>query len=129
SGLLFSDPNIEPGVKYLYRISINTADSLKGSVFISPDDPYVLPRPGNLTANSNDGLVSLKWDKSNHAHYTAYTVERSMDGQHFTPVSEAPLVTVSPTEMKDTRYVYAVDSLPDKSMEVFYRVKGLTPFG
>jgi len=129
SGLWFSDKAVTQGEKYLYRVVINTMDSLRGSVFISPDDPYILPQPQNLKGDFKEHMVSLRWDKNNIRLFTAYLVERSDDGKRFRSISDAPIVTVSPTAAEDTRYEYAIDSLKDLSRTYYYRVKGLTAFG
>jgi fibronectin type 3 domain-containing protein len=132
SGLAFTDSNVKKGEKYLYRVIINDpldTQGLKGSMFISPDDPYELPKPQNVKAEFKDQLVSLKWDKSKARNYTAYIVERSFDKKTFAPISDAPLVTVSPTSTEETRYEYASDSLKELGKTYYYRVKGVSPFG
>ncbi|MEO5603909.1 MAG: hypothetical protein ABIR06_23540 [Cyclobacteriaceae bacterium] len=127
SGLWYTDKLVRKGEKYLYRVTINTPDSLRGSIFISPDDEYQLTKPQNIKAEFKDQIVSLRWDKSNQ--YTAYIVERSEDGKHFVSISDTPLVTVSPNESEETQYGYAIDSLKDLSNIYHYRVKGVTTFG
>src|SRR5687768_5896743 len=77
SGLWLTDTLIKKGEKYLYRVTINGADSLRGSVFIGPDDDYRLTAPQNLKAEFHDRAVSLKWDHSQSTAYTAYKIERS----------------------------------------------------
>jgi fibronectin type 3 domain-containing protein len=129
SGLSFTDRKVNKGEKYLYRVVINSMDSLRGNVFLSASDPYVLPTPQDLRATFSEKIVSLRWTKDENGYYTAFRLERSTDGQHFSPASTAPLVTVSPVESKGTRYEYAVDSLRDLSHTVYYRVRGITPFG
>ena len=129
SGLMFTDRNVRYNEKYLYRITINAGDSLRGSVFISADEAYHLPKPDNLTGDFKAGYVQMRWDKNSDFRYSAYRVERSQDGKNFEPVSQAPLVTVSPSETEDSRYHYAIDSLRNNKDVFYYRVKGLTPFG
>lgn len=132
SGLWFVDRTVKKGEKYLYRVLIK-ADGLdpemRGSVFVSTDEPYALTKPGNLRADVEGSLVSLRWDKSRAGLYTAYRLERSSDGSVFVPTSDVPLVTLSPNEKADTRYDYATDSLADVTRTFYYRVKGVTPFG
>ena len=130
SGLWFTDKSVKKGEKYLYRVIINntTADSLRGSIFIGPDDPYALMKPRNLQVEVKDLTASLRWDKAMEG-YTAYIVERSTDGKIFKALFDEPLVTVSPTEEKQTRYEYAIDSLPDVTQTYYYRVIGISPFG
>lgn len=129
SGLWFTDTLIKKGEKYLYRVSVNGADSLRGSVFISPDDDYRLTAPQNLKAEFHDRAVSLKWDHSLATAYTAYEIERSEDGVLFTKISDTPLVTVSPDKDSEVRYEYATDSLPNGNQTFHYRITGITPFG
>jgi fibronectin type 3 domain-containing protein len=129
SGLWFTDKKVMKGEKYLYRIHIATADSLRGSIFISSHDPYSLTAPQNLSAEFKDNLVSLRWEKNKVNTYTAYQVERSSDGKTFKAISDVPIITVLPTEQADSRFEYATDSLPDMSTNWHYRVKGITPFG
>jgi fibronectin type 3 domain-containing protein len=129
SGLWWTDRQVKKGEKYLYRIIIDSADSLRGSVFVGPDDPYHLPNPENLQGDFQEQLVSLKWDKNKNAYFTAYKVEQSYDGKDFTLISDTPLVTVSPAEAGDAPFVYAVDSLHNPSQTRYYRVRGITPFG
>jgi hypothetical protein len=129
SGLWITDAQISSGEKYLYRITINATDSLRSSIFISPDDDYLLPSPKNLTAEFRDRFVSLRWDKYKTNHYTAHIIERSEDGTNFVRISETPIVTVSPTAAEDTRHDYAIDSIANMTKTFYYRVKGVTAFG
>ena len=129
SGLMFTDKNVDPSERYLYRIIINAGDSLRGSLFISPDEPYQLQPPENLKGEFKNGYIQLQWNKNNNYLYTAYRVERSQDGIIFHAISDSPLITVSPSDSEDTRFHYAIDSLPITDKLYHYRVKGLTPFG
>ena len=129
SGLWLTDHQVKRGEKYVYRIILNAADSLRGSVFIGPDDLFELPKPLNLQADFKDKFVSLKWDKTEVSHYTAYILERSEDGKAFRSITDSPLITVAPTAMTDTRYEYAIDTLADLTTTYYYRVRGITPFG
>jgi fibronectin type 3 domain-containing protein len=129
SGLSFTDRKVRKEEKYLYRVVVNSMDSLRGNAFLSASDPYVPPTPQNLRADFSEKIVSLRWTKDQNGYYTAFRLERSTDGQHFLPASTSPMVTVSPLENKDTQYEYAIDSLKDLSHTVYYRVKGITPFG
>lgn len=129
SGLWFTDRNVTQDEKYLYRIVINSMDSLRGSIFVGPRDPYILPKPQNLKGDFRNGTASLRWDKAISRTFTAYIVERSEDGKNFRMITESPVATVSPSETEETRYEYAIDSVQDLSKTYYYRVKGVTPFG
>lgn len=128
SGLWFTDHAVNPVEKYLYRVIINSNDSLRGSVFVVAGGSVALPAPRNLQGEFKEQLVSLRWDSQNQ-FYSAYRVERSTDGKTFEPISDTPLVTVSPSAEDDGRYQYAIDSLRDLATVYHYRVVGLTPFG
>lgn len=131
SGLWFTDRTVRKGEKYLYRINIvqSGTENLRGSIFISPDDPHGLPKPLNLNVDFSDRQVAIQWDKNTVAPYTAYSVERSEDGKQFAPISETPAVTLTPTGQPENRFEYATDSIPDVSKTYYYRVRGITPFG
>ncbi len=129
SGLWFVDNTVKPRERYLYRIVANASDSLRGSIYIGPDDPRDLPAPQNLQADFKARTVHLKWDRTHLNTYTAFALERSSDGTEFQKVSDTPLATISPYETTDNRYEYASDSLPDPTKIWHYRVKGITPFG
>jgi len=131
-GLRFTDKDVKKGEKYLYRINCipfeSGYDTLKGSIFTELEK-YELPKPIDFSGEFKGNLVSLTWDQSHHSGiYSAYSVERSADGKNFKPISEEPLVTLSPGKT-ETRYQYASDSLPDLTNEYQYRVRGFTPFG
>jgi uncharacterized protein len=129
SALWFTDKKTLKGEKYLYRIVVKGQETLIGSLFISCDDQYLLPEPRNLVATFKSEAVSLKWESNALRKYTAYIVEKSMDGKTFYSISAEPIVTVSPTAGTDSKYEYAVDTLTDLSIRHYYRVKGVTPFG
>lgn len=129
SGLFITDKNVRKGERYLYRIVVQGNEDVRGSIFVSPDDPYTLHPPLNLKADFKDRVVSFRWDKSGSAFYSAYILERSSDGKTFNRISDTPLTTVTPTDADEGQYEYAVDSLPDVTLTYHYRVRGLTPFG
>ena len=129
AGLWFTDYEVNEGEKYLYRVLINTQESVRGSIYIGTEDLYELPRPQNLKADFEENLVSLRWDKNAATHYTAYILERSENGRDYKRISDTPLVTVSPGDQEDGRHEYAMDTLKHHSITYYYRVKGLTPFG
>lgn len=129
SGLLFTDLQVKPGEKYLYRVVIyQPTDTLRGSIYISPDDPHPLSRPEMVKATFQDAGVSLQWNRPVFAAYTAYSIERSTNGIDFSVISDVPLITVSPN-VNDVPFEIYTDSLQDPSQTYFYRIHGITPFG
>lgn len=129
AGLWFTDKEVQRGERYLYRIVLNKRDSARGSTFSYVESPYLLVPPQGLTATFQEGVISLKWERDASGMYTAYTIERSSDGVHFSSISETPQVNASATAFEDSRFVYAVDSVPSLYQRYHYRVRGLSPFG
>lgn len=129
SGLWFTDHTVKKGEKYLYRVVISSLDTIRGTIFVSPDDSYPLLKPQHLKVDVNGQVASLKWDSHHPVRYSAYRLERSTDGKSFSPLSGAPLVTVTPPGRENNRYEYAIDSLTILSQTYYYRVRGITPFG
>lgn len=69
--------------------------------------------PGNLSATSQGGSVNLSWDAStDNAGVTAYTVERSTDGQIWTSLNDNTTGTnySDSTVAFNTKYQYRVSS-------------------
>lgn len=130
SGLWYADKTVKENEKYLYRIEIfNGEDSTRGSVFIGQKDSYQLPKPQQLKADFKFPLVSLQWDKDIFGYYTAYRLERSLDGTNFKTVSDNPLLTLNPDKAAQNRFEYASDSIGNIGTEYQYRVRGISPFG
>lgn len=131
SGLYFTDKAVKKGEKYLYKIyTVAERDTVRGSIFISPDDVHSLPKPQNLVVNFRDNVANLRWDKPyRQGLYTAFQIERSNDGKTFRTISDIPMTTLSPTDLSSTRYEYAMDSVSDVSATYHYRVRGVSPFG
>lgn len=128
-GLRFADKEVRKGEKYLYRVVCipQPGDTLRGSVYVEAED-YKLPEPVEFTADTKDNLVSMKWNPSYYyGTYTAFIVERSENGKDFKSISQDPLITM--TGQEGSRYQYATDSLPDKTKQYYYRLRGLSPFG
>jgi hypothetical protein len=130
-GLYYTDRTVKKNERYLYRFVVAGAGSqtIKGSVFVEPDAPYLLPVPMDFSVQTDEKLVSLRWDKSYHKRiYTAYIVEKSEDGTNFKNVFGDPVTTLSP-EPVDAKFEHVSDTLQEFGKEYHYRIKGLSPFG
>lgn len=129
-GLYLTDRQIEKNVKYLYRISVITpTDTLRGSIFLDPAQKYTLPAVAGVTGEAKGNAVTLRWNQLDYASfYTTYSVERSEDGKTFAEVTDLPGVSLSKKGV-DSKYQYAVDTLPSIDKEYIYRIRGLNPFG
>ncbi|MDX1630056.1 MAG: hypothetical protein R3345_15210, partial [Fulvivirga sp.] len=135
SGLGFEDFNVKENEKYLYKIVSNIPDSVykvkAGSVFIGLKDQSPLPEPQGLSAEFADQTVLLSWNRKYFEKiYNSYVIERSDDGgKTYKRINKDPLVNTFEKEHPDTEKFYKLDSLPQNSVEYFYRVRGISPFG
>jgi uncharacterized protein len=131
-GLYYVDKEVSTNEKYLYRITSRhpRTGAIVGSIYVSPDGDYQLPKPVKFSAEAKGNLINLRWDQSYHKRiYTSYFVERSDDGKNFKSISEDPFSTLTPDSRQETQYQYAYDSVEGNSKEYHYRVRGLTAFG
>lgn len=131
SGLSYSDKSVVGGEKYLYKVFVNdTIPQDTAMVFLDASYPtpmYRLPKPkvkwGDKIAEISLDLMVLD------GVYTSYDIERSSDGgKSFTSISEAPTISISPSEERNYT-LFRRDSLPDNATNFIYRVYGTDCFG
>jgi hypothetical protein len=124
AGLYLEDEDVKKGERYAYRIApaqqpqgliIDTA-----YVIASLDEPVVLAKPQELAIVFGDSTATLGWLTSlSRSMYSAYVVERAVDGKNFKPVSDLPIL---PTSADKNGFSYYQDSLPDNDNRYTYRV-------
>lgn len=130
SGLLYTDKDVNANEKYLYKISISgSTDSCSTSLFIGSKDVYELPPIAHVGAERQGALVQLQWQKDKANLYTAYEIERSVNGKDYSRISDEPVTMLTPTEEESSSVIYASDSLMAIPARLWYRVVGITPFG
>ncbi len=132
AALMYVDRDVRPGERYLYRVLL--ADKGKqnrvepGNVLKSPEERQKLPRPTLVGIEWGDRTASVTWDtKKDVGIYTAYYLEKSTDSINFTMATDLPVVSGS-EQKEQTKNAY-VDSLDDNEKKVYYRMRGITPFG
>ncbi|NII28403.1 hypothetical protein HB364_25195 [Pseudoflavitalea sp. X16] len=132
AGLRFVDRTVKKGERYAYKISV--AQQPKGAAIepavcvTSLQEPIKLSPPREFSVQFGDSLAVLQWlSNIDKGIYTAYMVERSLDGKKFTPVTDLPVIYSG--DKADQSFSYFKDSLADNETTYYYRVKGLTPFG
>ena len=132
AGLFFEDVEVETGHRYAYRISLAhqpegmIVEPVVITIDSKPEEP--LTKIQELEANFADRKVTLAWPEMKYyGVYSSYFIQKSTDGKSFENLSELPYVHVS--NEKELNYQYFVDSLPDNTIEFYYRIIGLTPFG
>lgn len=131
AGLYLEDNNVKTGERYTYRIALaqQPKNLIIDTAYVSAcvDEPMLLARPQELAIVCSDSSVTLGWLTTFSKNmYSAYVVERAVDGKNFKPVSPLPVI---PTETDKRGFSYYQDSLPDNDNKYTYRVKGITPFG
>jgi uncharacterized protein len=132
AGLMYVDRDVRPGERYLYRVSLADKSKEKrvepGNVLRSPGERQTLPKPDMVGIEWGDRTASVTWDtKKDVGIYTAYYLEKSTDSINYTMATGLPIVSGSENRAQ-TKNAY-VDSLADNENRVFYRMRGITPFG
>ncbi|MFN6944818.1 MAG: hypothetical protein ACK4ND_07700 [Cytophagaceae bacterium] len=134
AGLRWKDLEIKSNEKYLYRIYSLVPDSIlaidTGYVFVDASERFEIPRPRQLSAEFDDRMVKLSWNrKIFESIFSGYIVERSDDeGKTFKPLDQTIYINTPPANVNPER-MYRIDSLPANNKKFIYRVKGITPFG
>jgi len=132
SGLYFADKTAKQNEKYLYKVYINTPDSVAvdtASFFTGLSEYQALPKPITPKAEWSDKKVDIAWNIIYLKHiYNSYILERSADGKNYSPVSENATVQVSDKNINPA-YMYKTDTLPDNKTTLYYRVRGISAFG
>ena len=132
SGLYFTDKTAKHNEKYLYKVYINTPDSLAvdtGSYFTGLSEYRKLPKPQKPIAEWKDKKVDLSWNiiYLNHI-YNSYILEKSTDGINYKSVSDNATVQISDKDVNPA-FMYKTDSFPDNKTTIYYRIKGISSFG
>lgn len=132
AGLLFADKKITPGERYAYSVMpAGLPDGIlvePAVVVVDAGIPADLPSIIDVQAVFTDRAVRFRWPLDiNKGVYSAFILEKSMDGKIFHPVSDLPLVNFS--ENVDQDYFIYTDSLENNNEKVWYRVSGISPFG
>lgn len=133
SGLYFADKTAKENEKYLYKVYLNTPDSIPSdtaSVFTGISEYKPLPKPQDVQAEWGDKQVKLSWNIVYQARiYNSYFVEKSTDGgKNYTRISENASIQVLEKGANPSR-MYSSDSLTDNTTEVYYQVRGVSAFG
>jgi hypothetical protein len=132
AGLRFTDRNVLPNERYAYSISLaNIPDGMEVEPAVVVLDAGLLtnlPVINDVEAIFLDREVKLRWPiLLFKGIFTAYILEKSVDGTSFAPVSGLPLVNL--TEKDNPVYFVYTDSLINNDIQIWYRVKGISPFG
>ena len=127
-GWRWADKNVKPNHKYIYRISTPVVDAFfkaEPTGYILPTDKiYSYTPPQYFEVENGDKYAELTWEHT--GMYTAYLIEKSEDGVKFKPAVSAPYIAFK--DSRNTSILFK-DSLATNYKSMFYRVRGLSPFG
>jgi hypothetical protein len=132
-GLMFTDKSASKNESYLYKVRINNYTAQKvdtGYVLTGFLEFRALPRLSHFSANKHGQSIMLTWDRLGAENtFTAYMIERSVGNNDFKPLNLEPLVNPVPDGKDESPFFSYVDTLPSASVNLHYRVCGITPFG
>ena len=132
AGLFWKDVTAAKGSRYIYKILLNENPSkttVTPAVIVAEvTEPKPLKAFNDVTAVFGDKTVTLTWPVLTHRGvYSAYTIEKSDDGNAFNAVTDLPYIPM--TQSGAPEDAHFVDSLAANNKTYYYRVKGITPFG
>ena len=126
------------GERYIYRVRIALPDSLQktipykpGITMLGPEEAFLRPSIQGLKADFRNRAVTLTWNQEMlHGVYTAYNIERSVNGGAFVKVNPQPFLQMNVSAANgNEKWAHYVDSLPGNYIPCAYRITGITPFG
>ncbi|MDJ1482970.1 hypothetical protein QNI16_20880 [Cytophagaceae bacterium YF14B1] len=131
AGVMWVDKSMVVGPRYAYRIRLAQKPpgvTIEDGVFViesANEIPLLAPR--DLEATFNDQSATLKWPVlADKGTFSAYYVEKSVDGKTFKPLSDLPYTNFN--QLADSEYMFLQDSLANNEQTFYYRIKGITPF-
>jgi len=129
AGLGWIDSVVDRRKTYLYRLYVNSPDSLiladTAMVLISPSQQTVFPKITNIFSETGDKTVFLSWNIKNfRGVYTNYIVEKSENGRRFVDITETTL-----TLAENGETAVFIDTLASNETTYFYRIRGVNIFG
>lgn len=132
-GLWLTDKSVRKDESYLYKVIINnyTVQKIDTGYVLSGFPEYrALPRPIPLVANKQGKSVILGWDRSiAESFYTAFMIERSIGETDFSLITPDPVINPSVDGKNESPFFSYVDTLDSRSLNIRYRVQGISPFG
>lgn len=133
AALLFVDKNVDKSAHYQYRV-IFADDEKAKKVNVSVVDvnmpvKTVLPTPSDFDGYFDEKFAHFEWSTDAFVgYYSAYNVERSMDGVHFAPLRSRPFVQAFTKDEMEHLAVFR-DTFPTEEGTYYYRMAGYSPFG
>ena len=131
SAFFFTDKSVERNAQYEYRVVFANGRQAEKSQIVAVDMSVltVLPKPTDFHADFGKSEVLFQWSVKDLSEvYSAYRLERSLDGKKFEQVNDKPIIySYSEDEFENT--VIFKDKLVDRTTLHYYRMSGYSPFG
>ncbi len=126
------DKTISDGESYLYKVTpltpTNEGTIESGQTYVEADQRTEFVPPLGLSVHFLDASALLSWEYESLAGlYSSYRIERSLDGETFTPITETPITQMGENTSSSTPITY-LDSIENNST-YYYRIAGITSFG
>ncbi len=132
-GLGLIDANIDTSLVYFYRVYL--ADTIEdysvsmGATLVNYEEQKPLPKISEIEAEFGDQSVMLSWRSFYLQNfYTSYQIERSLDGRNFKSINQSNFLNLQNQALDIMDKFIFNDSIAN-DIEVFYRVRGISPFG
>lgn len=132
-GLLYVDSSIDKNKIYTYRISINYNESDTNATIITVNANEKDESPDFKTLTYEKRIkfkaVYLRWEaKELNNSYAGYWIERSIDGKHFTKLTETPLQFFTSSQEPNKTHIDFVDQEVTTGETYFYKVRAINHF-
>ncbi|MGQ9642526.1 MAG: fibronectin type III domain-containing protein [Ignavibacterium sp.] len=131
-GLRFVDRDVKEGERYLYRVflSANTNEYSfdTGYVFVDVAPAEKFPAPLDLSFESGDESITLKWKDNPLLKFSGYYLYRSEDGKDFKKLNDMPVIFPVPKEQAEEQEFSFIDTATINYKEYYYKIYGVTPF-
>ena len=134
AALHFVDKTVEKSATYQYRVVFPEDEKSAGAdvkpATVDMSRLTVLPAPSDFEGSFDERHAQFDWSTEKHVgYYSAYNVERSTDGVHFTELRERPFVQAYTSEEMANTGLFRDTFQEDDETTYYYRLKGYSPFG
>ncbi len=131
-GLRWTDKDVKEGESYVYRVFVaqTTGDYSFDTAYVSVDIKALdkIPAPIDLTFESGDGSITLKWKENPVINFSGYYVYRSENGKDYKKLNEMPLISAIIKEAGESSQPSFIDTTTINYKKYTYRIFGVTPF-
>ena len=131
AGMGFADDDVKKGVNYKYVIKAVADPELRSDTIYFNTEQYVAAPVVPLEAEWGNRRVKLRWNtRSYKGHYYAYTLEKSNDGEQFSPLEDD--IMINPMDTSDLEIFHQMewsDDFENNTDLWYYRLYGHDYFG